>query len=178
VEAAVDVQAVLQCAAREQAFGEHRGQEDGQGVVVAEAGDLNAHLHPAVLALALAVAVLITIAHGGILVLLLEAQHGALQRPANLSLDAHKGLGAVLEGYAGAAVGVGEHVKLGAHGAEVARALCDIETQRRGLAEGGAQEREFGGREVDEGGLGRHGGREALCGAVGAAMAVRCWRWR
>ena len=31
---------------------------------------------------------------------------------------------------------------------------------------------------VDEGGLGRHGGRGALCGAVGAAMAVRCWRCR
>ena len=175
MEAAVDVQAVLEGAAGEQALGEHRGQEDGQGVVVAEAGDLDAHLHPAVLALALAFAVLVVaaVAHGGILVL--QAQHGALRRPAHLGFHAHEGLGAVLEGDAGAAVGVGEHVVLGAHGAEVARALCDIETQRRGLAEGGAQEAKFGGREVDEGGLGRHGGRGLRCWAVGAAMAVRCW---
>lgn len=159
VEAPVDVQTVLELSTSEQAFSKHRGQEDGQSIVVAKARHLDAHVYPAVLALSLAItAFLVAIGHGSILVLL--AQHWALGRLFDLGLDAHKCFGAVLEGYAGTAVCAGEHIVLGAHGAEVARALGDIKTQRRGLAEGRAQEGQLGGREIDEGGLGRHGGRQ------------------
>ena len=171
MEARVDVQAVLQLSTREETLCEHRSKEDGQRIVVPEAGNLDAHLYPAVLALPFPVADAVVHKHMVVL-----AQHRPLRRPIDLCLDANKRLCAVLESDAGAAVCAGEHVVLGAHGAEVARALCDIEAEGRRVGEGGAQEGELGGREVDEGGVGRHcGGRRSLWARRVGGWA--CARW-
>ena len=162
VEAPVDVQAILELSAGEQTLSEHGGEEHRQRVVVAEPGNLDAHLYPAVLALTfpVAVAVLVAVAHVDVFLL---AQHRPLRRLFHLGLHAHERLCPVFEGYARTAVCTGEHIVLGAHGAEVARAFGDIEAEGRGLAKGGAQEGQLGGREVDEIGLGRHvGGRQWL----------------
>jgi len=63
VEPSVDVQAVFELTTGKQALGEHGRQEHWQGVVFAEAWDLDAHLDPRILAFALAVVRLFALSH-------------------------------------------------------------------------------------------------------------------
>lgn len=164
VEPPVDVQSVLELPTRQQTLRQHRGQKHGQCIVIAESRHLDAHLKPPILALPSPVLILAVHSHV-LLVLLLLAQHWALRCLLDFGLDPNKRLGPVFERNARAAICIGEDIVFGAHGAEVARPFGDIEAQRKILTERGAQEGEFGRREIDEGGLGRHAG--VLCVAVG-----------
>jgi hypothetical protein len=165
VEAPVDVQAVLELAAGQQALLEHRGEEHRQRVVLAEAGHLDAHLQPRVLALARgAVVVVVVVAHVHVR---RRAQRGPQPRAFDLCLHADERLGAVLQRNARAPVCAGQHVILGAHGAKVAGPFGDIEADGRRLGERRAQERQLGRRQVDESLRGRHG---RACGYRADAM--------
>ena len=186
MEARVDVQAVLELAAGQQALRQHGREENRQRIVVAGARNLDAHVEPGVLALALgavclfaAVAVAVAVAHLHVCTGLL-AGHWLLARLLHLGLDADERLSAVFERNAGAAVGRGQHVILCAHGAKVAGPLGDIEADGRRLGERRAQEGQLGGREVDEGVVGGHGGvaagrgqRERVVAAAAAAAVAR-----
>lgn len=188
VKPRVDVEAVLELPAGKQALGEHGGEEDGQGVVVAEAWDLDAHLYPSILALALGFVLAVDIAHVQV-----TPRYGKSAPPVggwsplrlfHLCFYADQCFGTIFEGNACASVGSWQDIELGAHGTEVGGALGVVEADGRGLREGGAQERQFCRREANLLGLcGRHDGGwllgagswvfEALC-LVRAAVSTFC----
>lgn len=153
VKAPVDVEPVLELTTRKQALREHRGEEDGQGIVLSETRYLDGHVDPRILALGL---VLVgAVAHVYIFWL---AQGRQLACLFHFSLDANKGLCAILEGNARTSVCSGQDVILCAHGAKVAGPFGDIAADGGRLCQGPAQKEQLYGGEADEGVLGRHGG--------------------
>ena len=153
VEPRVDVEAVLELPAGKQALGEHRGEEDGQGVVVAEAWDLDAHLYPSILALALGSVLAVDVAHVQVTPRYRKSAPPVGGWPPvrlfHLCFYANKCFGAIFEGNACTSVGSWQDIELGAHGTEVGGALGVVEADGRGLREGGAQERQLCGREAN-----------------------------
>lgn len=152
MEAAVDQQPAGELAIGQEGLTEHLGQEDGGGVVVAQAGHLDGQLEPVGArggrtGLSVRVVLLIVVVVGVV---------GGRSRGLDFGLDAHHGLGPVGETDAGAAIGARQDARLGAERPELRRRPT-IRPHRRLQRERAVQVGQLGGREEHL--VRRHGAR-------------------